>query len=300
MSNPFTPTPRWQRHRDPPRTLPSVLARTAASVSFFRKPTGDRASGEPDPGTLPAGPLYHSSDLESHALLHLSNASAMRRMRGDHKDGVKRLRRPLNLALRRLLAEILLKFVFFVFEIFGIRRGLTLAGNVRPLGRKGTIQLQPLLHALLRIGHDRAGRAFGLTDAAVDALVWIDDQHVFALVEAIHGADFDTVHVLALDASLGHDIGHQTLLKRPRVNATPGLAQGSPGRHCRFRRIGSGPLRTVRGAGPGPRLSPRGPWGPARKSAPCQAPPRRAACRSPSRRSGSAISRCSGWRANGS
>jgi hypothetical protein len=40
-------------------------------------------------------------------------------------------------------------------------------------------------------------------------LVGIEDKHVLALVEAIHGADFDAVHVLALDASLGHDIGHQ-------------------------------------------------------------------------------------------
>src|SRR5476649_2512146 len=269
MSNPFTPTPRYQRHRDPPRTLPSVLARPAASVSFFRKPTGDRASGGPDPGTLPAGPLYHSLGVESHALLHLSNASAMRRMRGYRKDGVKRLRRPLNLALRRLLAEILLKFVFFVFEIFGIRRGLTLAGNVRPLARKGTIELQPLLHALLRIGHDGAGRAFWLADATVDAFVRIDDQHVVALVEAIHGADFNTVHVLALDASFGHDVGHQTLLKRARVNATPSPAQGSLALRCRFRRTGFWPPRTVRGARPGPRLSPPVPWVRVQRSTPC-------------------------------
>ena len=58
------------------------------------------------------------------------------------------------------------------------------------------------------IGHDRLGRALRLADAAVDALVRVDDQHVLALVEAVHGADFDAVHVLALDAGFGDDVGH--------------------------------------------------------------------------------------------
>jgi hypothetical protein len=50
--------------------------------------------------------------------------------------------------------------------------------------------------------------AFGLADAAVDALVRVDDQHVLADVEAVHRTDLDAVHVLALDAVLGDDVGH--------------------------------------------------------------------------------------------
>src|SRR5471032_1630033 len=202
----------------------------------------------------------------------------MRRMHADRKDSVIGLRWPLNLALRRILAEILRKFVFFVFEIFGIGGGFTLAGYVRPLARIGTIDLQPLLHALLRVGHDGARRAFGLANATVDAFVGVDDQHVIALVEAVHGANFDTVHVLALDASLGHDIGHQTLLKRARVNATRSLAQGSRSWRSRFRRTGTGPPRTAPDARPAPRFSRPGPWARARRSEPCRVQPRHAAC----------------------
>ena len=44
--------------------------------------------------------------------------------------------------------------------------------------------------------------------SAVDAFVRVDHQHVLALVETVHGADLDAVHILALDAVLGDDIGH--------------------------------------------------------------------------------------------
>jgi hypothetical protein len=36
----------------------------------------------------------------------------------------------------------------------------------------------------------------------------MDDEHVLAFVEAVDGADLDAIHVLALDAILGDDIGH--------------------------------------------------------------------------------------------
>src|SRR3546814_15622798 len=36
----------------------------------------------------------------------------------------------------------------------------------------------------------------------------MDHQHVLALVEAVDGADLHAVHVLALDAGFGDDVGH--------------------------------------------------------------------------------------------
>jgi hypothetical protein len=36
----------------------------------------------------------------------------------------------------------------------------------------------------------------------------MDDQHVFALVKAINGANFDAVHVFAFDAIVVDEIGH--------------------------------------------------------------------------------------------
>src|ERR1700730_2478503 len=36
----------------------------------------------------------------------------------------------------------------------------------------------------------------------------MDHKHILALVEAIHGADLDAIHVFALDAVFDDDIGH--------------------------------------------------------------------------------------------
>jgi hypothetical protein len=49
----------------------------------------------------------------------------------------------------------------------------------------------------------------------------MDDEHVLALVEAVHGAHFDAVHVLALDAGFGDDVGH-----RERLSHLPGAMYG--------------------------------------------------------------------------
>jgi hypothetical protein len=40
----------------------------------------------------------------------------------------------------------------------------------------------------------------------------MDYQHVLTSIEAVHRTDLDAVHVLALDAILGDDIGHGTFL----------------------------------------------------------------------------------------
>jgi hypothetical protein len=40
----------------------------------------------------------------------------------------------------------------------------------------------------------------------------MDNQHVLALVEAIHGADFYTIHQLTFDATLIDYIGHLSIL----------------------------------------------------------------------------------------
>src|SRR5260370_40181185 len=61
----------------------------------------------------------------------------------------------------------------------------------------------------LSVRLDRLGRAFRLADAAVDALVGVNDQHVGALVEAVHRADLHAVHVLTLYAVLDNHIGHK-------------------------------------------------------------------------------------------
>ena len=70
------------------------------------------------------------------------------------------------------------------------------------------VDLEPFLEPALGVGKDRLGRAFGLADAAVDALVGVDDEHVLAFVEAIDRADLDAIHIFAFDAGVGDDVGH--------------------------------------------------------------------------------------------
>ena len=43
------------------------------------------------------------------------------------------------------------------------------------------------------------------------ALVGVDDQHVFTLVETVHGADFDAVGIFAFDAGFSDDVSHPGL-----------------------------------------------------------------------------------------
>jgi hypothetical protein len=50
------------------------------------------------------------------------------------------------------------------------------------------------------------------TSPAIDTFVGMDDQHVLALVKAIHGVDFYTIHQLTFDATLIDYIGHLSFL----------------------------------------------------------------------------------------
>ncbi len=89
-----------------------------------------------------------------------------------------------------------------------IGRRFAAFGDVGPAGGECVVELQPFFQAVFCIGQDRFGGAFGFTDAAIDAFAWVDDEHIFALIEAIDRADLHTVHIFALDAGFGHDIGH--------------------------------------------------------------------------------------------
>src|SRR5712692_2510009 len=111
-------------------------------------------------------------------------------------------------ALARLRSEVLLVLVGLVLVGVGVGRRRALARDVRPFHGELGVHLEPLLGLAVRLGPDRLRRALGLAHPAVDAFVRMDDEHVLALVEAIHRADLDAVHVLALDAVFGDDVGH--------------------------------------------------------------------------------------------
>src|SRR5262249_5002977 len=97
------------------------------------------------------------------------------------------------------------------FPLFGIRGRWLLGRDVGPDLRKLGIEAEEPLKTRLGVGFDRLDRAFRFTDAAVDALVGMDDEHVFALVEAIHGTHLDAIHVLARNAAFDDDVGHPNL-----------------------------------------------------------------------------------------
>src|SRR6185312_9032178 len=98
----------------------------------------------------------------------------------------------------------------------------------------------------LGVGLDRLDRTFRLANAAVDALVRMNDEHVLAFIEAVHRTDFDAIHVLALDAVVVDDIGH---------SSTPDVAP-VPHERCNRKRLGPagaicGPTRTRPGPAAG-------------------------------------------------
>src|SRR5688572_27230677 len=120
-------------------------------------------------------------------------------------------------ALAGLGGEVLLELARHFFPRVGVGGRRALAGDVGPLHREVGVELEPLLRLGIGVGKDRLGRALGLAHAAVDALVGVDDEHVLALVEAIHRADLDAVHVLALDAIFGDDVSHGGRLYGPKT-----------------------------------------------------------------------------------
>src|SRR5690606_22508578 len=123
---------------------------------------------------------------------------------------IRRLRRGAmrSVALAGFRREIFLVFAFLALVGVGILGLFPLAGDVGPLSRKFGVQLQPLLQPVLGVGEDRLGGAFRLADTAVDTFAGVDDEHVLALVEAVHRTDFHAVHIFAADAGIGDDVGH--------------------------------------------------------------------------------------------
>lgn len=83
--------------------------------------------------------------------------------------------------------------------------------NPRPNSRVVAIEIKPLVKSWLNIRHNGGGGTLRLTDATVDALVWMNDQHILAFVETLYRTNLHTIHVLACDAVLGHDISHHIL-----------------------------------------------------------------------------------------
>jgi hypothetical protein len=116
-----------------------------------------------------------------------------------------------SIPLARLRREKLLKLALDPVKLLAVGRAVAFLRDVGPERRIFGVDFQPLIKPRLRVRLDRVGGAFRLADAAVDAFVRMDDEHVLALVETVHRADFDAVHIFAFYAIVGDDIGHLNL-----------------------------------------------------------------------------------------
>ena len=114
----------------------------------------------------------------------------------------------ISVAFAGLFREVGLEFSCHALKFLGVCRRVALDGNIWPFWRVFRIDFEPLFEAWLGIGLDRINRAFRLANATIDAFIGVNDQHVFALVEAIHGADFNAVHIFAFNAVIIDDVGH--------------------------------------------------------------------------------------------
>ena len=109
-----------------------------------------------------------------------------------------------------------MEFVRLPLPILRVRRGRFLSRNVWPDFRVLGIQQQPFLKPRIGVRLDRVDRAFRLADAAINAFVRVDDEHVLTFVEAVHRAHFDAVHNLAANAALVNDVGQLSALSADR------------------------------------------------------------------------------------
>jgi hypothetical protein len=104
--------------------------------------------------------------------------------------------------------EMGLEFAGHAVKLLGIGGRVALDGNVWPLGGVVGVDLEPRFEAGFGVRLDRVSWAFRLANATINAFIGVDDQHVFTFVEAVHGADFNAIHIFALNAVFSDDVGH--------------------------------------------------------------------------------------------
>src|SRR5262245_29527837 len=105
-----------------------------------------------------------------------------------------------------------LEFVRLPLPLLRVRRGRFFDRNIWPDSCVFRVQRQPFLKPGFAISLDGVDGAFRFANATVDAFVRMDDEHVLALVEAVHGAHLDAVHGFAANAAIVNDVGQLDVL----------------------------------------------------------------------------------------
>ena len=119
--------------------------------------------------------------------------------------------------------KVLLELTSLIFEIIRIDRAFTFAGDIWPLLSILTIDFNPFLNIAFSIRQNRFDWAFRLANTAIDALVRMDYQHIFANVKTIDWADLDAILIFAFDTVLVDDIGHMELSLKLSIYAGAAL-----------------------------------------------------------------------------
>src|SRR5258708_27216841 len=88
-------------------------------------------------------------------------------------------------SLTWIRAEEFFKFALPRVELLGIRRRLAFERDVGPFRGEILVHAEPLLQSGFSVRFDGVDGAFRLANAAIDALVRMDDEHVLAFIEAV-------------------------------------------------------------------------------------------------------------------
>src|SRR5260221_3079082 len=105
----------------------------------------------------------------------------------------------------------LLEFFRHAVPILAIGWRLAFHGDIGPAFGVLRVDFQPLFEPVLGIRLDGLGGALRLANAAIDALVRVDDEHILALIKAVHRTDLNAVHVFAFNTVFDDDVGHSPL-----------------------------------------------------------------------------------------
>ncbi len=100
--------------------------------------------------------------------------------------------------------EVKIKLPPNALELIGVGGCLpAIEGYVRPQRRVFFVECKPRFGARFVVKNNCINRACLDATSAIDTFARINDEHILALLECIDGADFNAVHVLALDTSVG-------------------------------------------------------------------------------------------------
>jgi hypothetical protein len=119
-------------------------------------------------------------------------------------------------------------FALDLFKFLGIRGRIATIRNVGPGLREFLVEFYPRRCSRVAIRDDRFHRAFGLANAAIDAIALPDYKHTLAFIEAIYRTDRYAVRVFAPYAAVGHNKRHVIAL----FSSSQGMLSLSPGMFC--------------------------------------------------------------------